>query len=280
MTTEKYRDAIVYVWAKREEYNIGGRTLDSSYDTYDREYGWTIDDHRRASGGTNFSLYTVTIGIVSLNTKKNIDITVRLDKAITIGISWERPVNVEAIKRKAGSSMVLDTRGDNVVLYKSGERLLDIGSYGIFDTLTGRKLHNSPNEKAKEITRIGDEVFFKMDWSTDSPIFSINLEQGLKRGGFYNKMVPKNAKGIKLIKRDMQAGPKHYFEPFTFKVDGKKCIVDNRLRDDVPSFRLPRIIDDNQNAVLEGNSFLKYFVDAVGFPEDILLEKFPKLKGD
>jgi len=156
-----HRDAIVYAWAKFEGDEIGVRSLDSSYDTYDREYGWTAQNYRSARGGTDIHLHTVGIGVIFLTTKKNIDVAIRLDRAVTIGITYSGgPVTNEDIEKKIGISpvQILRGRGDTMLFHKSGGKLLDIGKYGIFNTLTGEKLHSSPGGEDKIIAYNGIEI--------------------------------------------------------------------------------------------------------------------------
>ncbi|MBN2454072.1 hypothetical protein JXB11_00850, partial [Candidatus Woesearchaeota archaeon] len=169
----------------------------------------------------------------------------------------------------------------------SGERLLDIGKYGIFDTLNRTKLHASPNEKDKILKYNGREIYFieqhppefgkgiaHFDSDRFNPeAFKIDLEDGLMEGRFYSKKVPKEEIGSE---QDLW---KRHLSQFSFSVDGKEYAVDNKKMDNWMHVESTRILDEKGFLVVEGKKFKKYIVDAVGFPEDLLFEKVPALGG-
>lgn len=216
ITEKKYKDAIVYAWAEFEQKQIGWiekpHDLGSSSDRYNTEYGWTDEDYKMAQGGKAIfvNYYTVGIDVFSLNMQKNINIAIRLNHP----------------KEKEKKSL------DNVIFHKSDEMLLDIGNYGIFNTLTGKKFH---------------KYFF-------------NKESILK-------LIEKNS---------------HFSsEPFTFIVDGQKFTLKNKMMEN--RFRIEtRIIDNNQRVIMRDDKYdryynpNRYYICAVGFPEDILLKKLSK----
>ena len=291
-TDIKFKEAIVYAWVECAWELIGGVQLDSSYDNYDTAYGWTAENYAQARGGTGINYYTLGIGVFSLNTKKDTDIAIRLNRAVSIGQSYDDATTLDDVIRKTRCSPILHGVADTVVLHKSGEELLDIGKYGIFNTLEGEKLHASPNEKDNMLEYNGTEIFFIEEHSPywgkgiqyydngrfKPSIFKVNLESGLKSKHkiFKSEEVPKEGRIAEIIDRNLYGLWNRHWEQFNFKLDGNMYTVVNNRR--THGDWTTRVIDNNRNEVLKYHSFGRYIVDAISFPEDIILEKFPALK--
>lgn len=261
MAEENPKEAIVFAWAKIRTQNIGGRALGSEYDNYDTECGWNAADFAQARGGTNVSFYTV--GISMIGSQGTRDIGLRLDDV---------PDN-----KKGEKPIVLYGRGDVAILHKSGERLLDIGKYGIFNTLTGRELHASPNERDKITNYDGSEVcfiegyppefgqgiyYFDSDRFDSSP-FKINLEEGLERGRFTSQKVTKEGE----VGEDVRS---FACNRFTFEVNGRQYSVNNELFAGTHTIETSRMLDPDNKTILEFGLGSKTILAAVGFPEHLL----------
>ncbi len=122
------RDAMVYVLARRDTRLVGARTLDSSFDTYDQQFGWTDEDYDRARGGTEVTSYTVGISAIT-QSRRDIDIATRLK---------------DSTLEKEGMT------AGQVLLRRIQDHLFDVGVYGVFNTLTGELLQDSPGFRGDE----------------------------------------------------------------------------------------------------------------------------------
>lgn len=263
---ESHLEAIVYAWAKCNDTVIGGRRLDSSYDRYDTEYGWTAEDFSRAEGGLDVSYYTVGLGIYSLITKKSTELASRLH-GVLLGSNSYGAFDDE-IKKAIEGRMILRGRGDVVVFHRSGNRLLDIGKYGIVDTLTNKTLCPLPEAKDEILHYDGTSVIFTEGWpACRSQIFRIDLTKGLKEGSF-RKIDVSNDKNMQLL-----ANEKHerglwrsHLGRFHFKVNDEIFTVDNELIKGWMAVESSRIITPTQEIAWQGD-YRKYIIAAVGFPE-------------
>jgi hypothetical protein len=121
-----FEECIIYAWASFRPEKIGSHALPSSYDVYDREFGWTADDFDSASGGTLVNFYTLGIAMHSLNTGKDRELGLRLDD-VPHG-------EVE------GRTDRLMQPGDWAYFQRSGDQLYDVGAYGVYETLCNRKI--------------------------------------------------------------------------------------------------------------------------------------------
>jgi len=270
--TRKHKEAIVYAWAGFRQEEVGAKSLPSSCDTYDQEYGWTADDFQKARGGTLVGFYTLGLAVFSLNTGRDQIIATRLEDAPNNSI--------------VGGSVSISGRGDNVVLHRSGERLLDLSKAGTFDTLAGKKLYPLPNVRNKILAYNGSGIYFSEEYPrVDTPVFKMDLEEGLRTGNFkpgvvQNKQIVEKRKTLaQIVEEDSKKGLwKRHLSPFTFEVDGRTFMVDNQRYKDYMAVGESKIRDDSGEVLVSGEVFRKYIVAAVGFPEELLLERFPQLK--
>lgn len=263
---------IVYAWAKYITIVIGGRKLDSSYDRYDTEYGWTAEDYRRAAGGLGVSYYTVGLGVYSSITKSCTEFTPRL-----LGVlldSDDGDVSEWEKKKAVEGRVILRGRGDIVVFHKFGNRLLDIGKYGIVDTLTNETLCPLPQAKDEILQYDGTSIVFREAWPAFyPPVFRINLTNGLEEGRFREEEVSKDESIIPLVKERHERGLwRSHLGQFTVKVNGETFTIDNKLIKGWMAVESSKMITPTQEVIWQGD-YSKYIIAAVGFPARRLLEK-------
>jgi hypothetical protein len=266
MSGIKYSEALVFAFVEKRITLINGRALDSSYDKYDAEYGWTAADYRRAIGGTEIGYYNICICIYSLNTKKVLK-TIQRFKCANIWSDGNRIFD-DKLQKALEGYVFINGRADTVVFHRFGNILLDIGKYGITDTLTGKKLSSLVGTKHSILEHDGPSIFFTDEYPSDSyGIYAINLEEGLKIGQF--KITQVFDKEKKDFSRELW---KHHLEPFVIEVNGEKFTVDNKRYKDYAMIDSSRILAPDGQVIWQGDSS-RYVADAIGFPENLLLNE-------
>lgn len=271
MPEKKHDEAIVYVFYRQNNITVGGRSLDSSYDRYDVEYGWTAEDFRRARGGTDVIFTTVGIGAYSLNTGEHLDLGMRIKKVPNsfLGLSDEE-IN--------SGVQLFDGRGDVAVLHRSGDRLVDAGRYGIFDTLTGKVIGYSPNKNHQILDYDGRNVFFTDcdGYRSGNKVYMVNLDQDAGSSLKHTQITDEERAKTILQKGELW---KRTLNPFDFEFEGKKYYVKNRMHNKgYLTVEDSRVVDDKGNEIFNAgtikNIYPDYLIAAISFPEKPLREIF------
>lgn len=252
------REAIVYAWADFDQRNIGGRALPSSMDNYDVEYGWSANDFARAAGGTIVNFYTIGINALFLDSGRDVLIATRIKRMP------DNPIG--------GSPIVTGFPADAVILHRSGNKLIDVGLYGIYDTLTGECLFKF---SASDYELLGYEAphLFFIKQGHKNGVSRIDLEAGIGRGKFVVEKVvgersasafflPSSGFGNRIS--DQIMGPR------SFCVNGESFVVANTKKENWYHVDKSAIVDGSGKVIVQGDSFKKYIVAAVAFPEAVL----------
>lgn len=252
MITKKYKEAIVYACARKSSRKDPG-IIPSSWDIADREYGWTGEDYARAVASLerDVDCLDISIDVFSFDTGKGITIANR------------GKTNDEK------TAAVLD---------RSEDRLFDGGEYGIYDTLSERfLLHPFPMQLGRFSVRntiialaYKDGVIYFSKAIASDFAYHFHREEGpfklldIRTPGLMVPWLKLDENWETLGITPSRAHP--FGKSFEFIANSRQYIVNNR-----------QIIDSQDNEQILVSSGL--ILNATGFPEDILLEKFPKLKG-
>ncbi|MBU4331625.1 hypothetical protein KKD19_06070 [Patescibacteria group bacterium] len=267
-----FTEALVCALAEMRFILVGGRELDSSYDTYDTEYGWKAENYRQATGGTEFDYRTICIGVYSLKAEKFTKIVQRFRSALITHVN--RLASAEELQKALEGYVTIKGRGDIVVFHRSGNRLLDIGKYGIVDTLTGETLSGLVGVNNEILGYDGSSIYFKEEhFATDLPVFQINLEEGLRTGQF--KAMESSEKKKEYFKDFDKRLRRRHLAPFVVEVNGEKFTVDNQKYEDCMEVDSSSIIAPDRKVIWKAG-YHRYIGAAIGFPEAVLLQKGDK----
>ncbi|MBM3303668.1 MAG: hypothetical protein FJY76_01115 [Candidatus Aenigmarchaeota archaeon] len=242
------REAIVYAWAKSAKRKEPG-PFPSSMDTWDREYGWTEADYARHAEISERDVDCLCVGIdaFSLNTGRKVTIAER--------------------GKTEGTKTAM-------VLHASEGRLLDAGEYGIRDTLVSEvilpqfgKTHYHPAMCAVvALAQRGGDVYFLHD---SASLYPYSPEGPFVVTGMGYESLPD-------LKPDscwesLGAAPsraRRFGKSFEIFVDGERYRVESGAQ----ISKIVKVAEGEQVLDFPGN-----ILDALGFPEGPVLERFPVL---
>jgi len=265
------KEMLVFAYAKREYELVGARELDSSYDTYDEEYGWSAVDYEIARGGVLLSREVIKIAFYLPSQSKVVEIAERFRAVSLRHISQVDEKELQ--KAIEGFTILPCGRGDIVVFHKEKDKLLDIGKYGIFDTFKGTLLSSQIGICHKILGYDKTSVFFTFEdpflkeKDGPCPVFEINLSEALKRGEF--KVKTHFLEKEKLKNFQTKWHPYMFLQAFEVKVSGQTFTVDNQRYEDSFLVESSKIIAPEGKVIWRGSSE-RYVVNAISFPEKVV----------
>jgi len=217
--------AVVFAKVKWNQVLEGGRDMPSSMDTYDVEYGWTAEDFSNYAGGELVNIYTIDIAAAT---------------------------GSDFLTLRNRYTQARGHRLDTIVLHKDGERLYDIGPYGVYDTLQDKKLASFPCMEPFLKHYDGESVYFQ-DWHNSKELRKMNISTGTVD----NAQDP----GLPTLLDNM-------LKPSVFCVNGRPYTINNTRNNGWMAVRSSEILDEKGRVVWSENGH--YAVSAVGFSEDLI----------